>query len=106
MIPIEKDEGKLLFRKGTSFPLQETVHDTGIYADLVYCSHDESKYLLILNNPNPKRITIERGNLGYTFVDCTQETIQLQGSIGHVAFFEYVKASDSELINDLHACST
>ena len=103
---IAKDEDKHLFRKGTSFRLHKNVLDTGIYTYHVYCSHDESKYPLMLNNPNPNSITIRKGILGYTLLDCTQETTQTMSVIDNVAFIEFVKAFDSELNNDMHVCST
>ena len=103
---IAKDEDKHLFRKGTSFRLHKNVLDTGIYTYHVYCSHDESKYPLMMNNPNPNSITIRKGILGYTLLDCTQETTQTMSVIDNVAFIEFVKAFDSELNNDMHVCST
>ena len=57
---IAKDEDKHLFRKGTSFRLHRNVLDTGFYTYHVYCSHDESKYPLMLYNPNPNSNTIKR----------------------------------------------
>ena len=59
---IAKDEDKHLFRKGTSFRLHKSVLDTGIYTYHVYCSHDESKYPLMLNNPNPNSTTFKKRN--------------------------------------------
>ena len=50
---ISKDEYKHLFRKGTSFRLHRNDPDTGIYTYHMYCSHDESKFSLMLNNTNP-----------------------------------------------------
>ena len=72
----------------------------------VYCSHDESKYPLMLNNPNPNSITIKNGILGYTFLDCNRETTQTMSVIDNVAVIDFVKAFDSELNNDMHVCST
>ena len=103
---IAKDEDKHLFRKGTSFRLHKNVLDTGIYTYHVYCSHDESKYPLMLNNPNPNSITIKKGILGYTLLEFTQETTQTMSVIDNVAFIDFVKAFDSELNNDMHVCST
>ena len=103
---IAKNEDKHLFRKGTSFRLHRNVLDTGIYTYHVYCSHDESKYPLMLNNPNPKSITIRKGILGYTLLDFIQETTQTMSVIDNVAFIGFVKAFDSELNNDMHVCST
>ena len=59
----------------------------------------------MLNNPNPNSITIKKGILGYTLLDCTQETTQPMSVIDNVAFIDFVKAFDSELNNDMHACS-
>ena len=103
---IAKDEDKHLFRKGISFRLHKNVVDTGIYTYHVYCSHDESKYPLMLNNPNPNSITIKKGIHGYTLLDCTQEMTQTMSVIHNVAFIDFVKAFDSELNNDMHVCST
>ena len=103
---IAKDEDKHLFRKGTSFRLHRNVLDTGIYTYHVYCSLDESKYPLMLNNPIPNSITIRKGILGYTFLDFFQETTQTMSVIDNVAFIDFVKAFDSELNNDMHICST
>ena len=80
--------------------------DTGIYTYYVYCSHDESKYPLMLNNPIPNSITIKKGILGYTLLDCTQELTQTMSVIDNVALIDFVKAFDSELKNDVHVCST
>ena len=82
---IAKEEDKHLFRKGTSFRLHKNVLDTGIYTYHVYCSHDESTYPLMLNNPNPNSITNKKGILGYTLLDCTQETTQTMSVIDKVA---------------------
>ena len=106
MTLIAKDEDKHLFQKGTSFRLHKNVLDTGIYTYHVYCSHDESKYPLMLNNPNPKSITNKKGIRGYTLLDCTQETTQRMSVIDNDAFIDFVKAFDLELNNDMHVCST
>ena len=103
---IAKDGDKHLFREGRNFRLHKNVLDTGIYTYHVYCSHDEAKYPLMLNNPNPNSITIKKGILGYTLLDCTQETTQRMRGIDKVAFIGFVKAFDSELNNDMHVCST
>ena len=71
---IAKDEGKRFFRKGTSFRLHRNVLDTGTNTYRAYSSYDESKYSLMLSNPNPNSITIRNGFLCYTFLDCTQKT--------------------------------
>ena len=60
----------------------------------------------MLNNTNPISLTIKRESLGYTLLDCTQETTQTMSVIDNVAFIEFVKAFDSELNNDLQLCST
>ena len=57
---IDKDEDKHLYRKKTSYRLHKNVLDTGIYTYHVYCSHDESKYPLMINNPNPNSIAIKK----------------------------------------------
>ena len=106
MTLIAKDEDKHLFRKGTVFRLHRNVFDNGIYTYRVYCSNDESKYPLMLNNPNPSSITIRKGIFGYTLLDCTQETTQRMSVIDNVAFIDFLKAFDSELNNDMHVCST
>ena len=60
----------------------------------------------MLNNPNPNSITIRKGYLGYTILDCTHETTQMMSVIDNAAFINFVKACDSELNNDMHVCST
>ena len=60
----------------------------------------------MLNNPNPKSITIKKGILGYTLLDCTQETTQTISLIDNVAFIDLVKAFVSDLNNDMHVRST
>ena len=57
---VAKDEDKHLFRKGASFCLHKNFLDTGFYTYRIYCSHDESKYPLMLNNPNPNSITYKK----------------------------------------------
>ena len=64
-----KYKDKHLFRKRTNFRLHKNVLDTGTYTYHVYCSHDESKYSLMLNNPNPNSNTIKVGFLGYALFD-------------------------------------
>ena len=59
----------------------------------------------MLNNPNPNSIIIKKGILGYTLLDCTQETTQTMSVIDNDAFINFVKAFDSELNNDMHVCS-
>ena len=89
---IAKNEDKRLFRKGTSFRSHKNILHTGIHTYHVNCSHDESKYPLMLNNPNPISITIRKGILGYTLLDCTQETTQTMSVVNNVAFINFVKA--------------
>ena len=101
-----KDENKHLFRKGKSFPLHRKVPDTGIYTYHVFCSHNESKYPLVLKNPNPNSITTKKGIPGYTLFGCTQKTTQTMIVIDIVAFIDFVKAFSSEVSRDLHVCST
>ena len=103
---IAKNEDKHLFRRVTSFRLHKNVLDTENYTYHVYCSQDESEYPLMLNNPNPNSITFKKRILGYTFLDCTQETTQTMSVIDNVAFIDFVKAFDSELNKDMHVCST
>ena len=103
---IVKDGHKHLFRKGTSFRLHRNVFHTGIYTYHVYCSNDDSKYPLTLNKPNPNSITIEKGNLAHTLLDCTRDTTQKMSVIDNVAFIDFVRAFDSELSKDMHLCST
>ena len=59
----------------------------------------------MLNNPNPTSIITRKGILGYTFLDCTQQTTQMMSVIDNVAFIEFVRASDPKMNNDLHRCS-
>ena len=59
----------------------------------------------MLNNTNPSSLIIEIGILGYTLLDCTQETAQVLSVIDNVAFIEFVKAFNSEVNNDLNICS-
>ena len=103
---IAKDQDKHLSRKETSLRLHENFFDSGIYNYHVYCSHDESNYPLMLNNPNPNSIVIKMGILGYTLLDCTQETTEMMTVIDNVVFIEFVKASDPEMNNNLQLCST
>ena len=103
---IAKDEDKHLFPKGTSFQLHTNVLDTGIFTYHVYCSHDESKYPLMLESPNPDNIIIKKGNIGYTLLDCTQESTQTMSVINNVVSLDFVKAFVSELNNDMNVCST
>ena len=103
---IAKDKDKHLFRKGTIFRLHKNVLDTGIYTYHGYCSHDESKYPFMLSNPNHNSITIKKGILGYTLLDCTEETTQTMSVTDNVAFIDFVKAFDSKLNKDMHVCST
>ena len=106
MTLIAKDEDKHLLRKGTSFRLHRNALGTGIYTYHVYCSHNESKYPLMLKNPNPNSITFKKAILDYTFLDCIQETTQMMSAIDNAAFINFVKAFDSDLNNDMHICST
>ena len=86
--------------------MHKDILDTGIYTYHVYCSQDESKYPLMLNNPNPNSITIREGILGYTLLDNVGETSQMLSVVDNVAFIEYLKASYSQWNKDLHVCST
>ena len=95
-----------MFGKGASFRIQESVLDTEIYTYHVYCSHDESKYPIMLNNSNPKSNTIKRELFGFSLLDCTQETTQTMSVVDNFAFIEVVQAFDSELNIDLHVRST
>ena len=101
-----KDEDKQLFKQGTSFRLHQDILDTGIYTYHVYCSQNESKYPLMLNNPKPNSITIRKRILGYTLHDSVQETSQMMSVVDNVAFIECLIASDSQWNKDLHVCST
>ena len=95
-----------MFRNGTSFRLHKNVFETGIYTYRIFCSDDESKYPVTLNNPNPNSITTKKGFFGYALPHCTQETTQTMNLIDSVASIDFVKAFDSELNNDMHVCST
>ena len=106
LIFISKDEDMHLFRKGTTFRLYKIDLDTGIYTFHVYCSHYESKYLFLLNNPKLNSITIKKGIFVYTSLDCTHQMTQTMSVIDNVAFIEFVKAFTSDLNKDLHVCST
>ena len=86
--------------------LHKNGFDAGKCTYHVFCSHDESKCPFMLNNPNPKILTIRKGILGYTFLDCSQETIQTMSLIDNVFFVEVFEAVVSELKNDLYVCST
>ena len=101
-----KDEDKHLFRKGTGFRLPKNVIDNGIFTFHIYCSLDESNYSLMSINLNPSSLIIRKGILGYTRLDCTQETTKTMSVIDNVGFIEFVEALDSELNKDLHVCST
>ena len=98
--------GQTFVSKKTSFRLHENVLDIGIYTYYVHCSHDESKYPLMLNNQIPNSITNKNGILGYTLLDGTQERTQTMSVIDNVAFIDLVKLFDSELSNDMHVSST
>ena len=106
MSSIARDEHRHLFKQGTSFRLHKDILDTGIYTYHVYCSQDESKYPLMLNNPNPNSITIRKGIFGYTLLDNVRKTLQMMSVVDNVAFIEYLKASDSQWNKDLHVCSS
>ena len=103
---IAKDEDKHLFRKGTNSRSHKTVLDIGSYTYHVYCSHDESKYPLMLDNSNTTSNTNKKGILCYTLLDCTQKTTQTMSVIDNVVFIDFVKALDSESNMDMHVCST
>ena len=104
---IAEDKNIQLFRNRTSFRLHKIVLDTGIYTYQVYCSHDESKYPLVLNNPNRNSITLQKGTPGYNLLDCAaQETTRTMSVIDNVALIDFVKAIESKLSNDLHVSST
>ena len=66
----------------------------------------------MLNNPNPNSITliinnnIKEGNPGYTLLHCNQEMTKTMSILDNVALIGFVKAFDSELNKDKHACST
>ena len=49
---------------------------------------------------------IIKGLLGYTLLDCTQETTQTLSVIDSVVFLDFVKSFDSELNNDIYIYST
>ena len=55
----------------------------------------------MLNNLKFNSATIKKGIIGYTLLDCIQETTELMSVIDDVAFFEFVKAFDPELNKDL-----
>ena len=102
---IAKNEDEHLLRKGSIFRLHENVLHIGIHTYHVYCSHNESKYPLMLNNPNPISITFKKGILGYTLLDYTQEMTQTMSVIDNVAFIDFVKPFISALNNEMHVFS-
>ena len=95
-----------MFRKRIKFRLHKEILDTGIYTYRVFYSHDESKYPLTLNKPNLNSVTNKKGFFTYTLLDCNQGTTQMMSVINNVASIDIVKATDSEMNNDLHVCST
>ena len=52
---IAKDEDKHFFQRGKSFRLHKNILDTGFYTYRANCPHDDSKYPLMLNTPNPRK---------------------------------------------------
>ena len=79
--------------------------DPGFNTYHAYCSQDQSKYPLIMNNPNPYSITIRKGIFGYTLIDSVRET-SMMSVVDNGAFNEYLKPADSQWNKDLHVCST
>ena len=59
----------------------------------------------MLDKPDPNSFTIRKAILGYTLLDCIQETTQTMSVIDNVAFIDFVVAFDSELNKDMRVCS-
>ena len=103
---IAKDENQHLFREGTvsAYTKMFSTLEFILVMSIVHMLKQSTP--LMLNNPNPNSNIIKKGLLGCTLLDCTQKMTQTLSVIDNVAFVDFVKLFDPELINDLHVCAT
>ena len=55
------------FKQGTSFIIDNRLQDKGICTYNVYCVRKEKELPIMLNNPDDRKVTIDKGSIGYTF---------------------------------------
>ena len=63
------------FKQGTSFIIDNRLQDKGIYTYNVYCVRKEKELPIMLNNPGDRKVTIDKGSIGYTLEEiCKKNT--------------------------------
>ena len=73
------------FKQSTSFIIDNRLQDKGIYTYNVYCVRKEKELPIMLNNPGDRKVTIDKGSIGYTLEEICQKT-QNYTLIDNVAF--------------------
>ena len=62
------------FKQGTLFIIDNRLQDNGIYIYNVYCVRKEKELPIMLNNPGDRKVTIDKGSIGYTLEEIFQKT--------------------------------
>ena len=62
------------FKQGTSFIIDNRLQDIGIYTYNVYCVRKEKELPIMLNNSGDRKVTIDKGSLGYNLEEFRQKT--------------------------------
>ena len=89
------------FKQGTSFIIDNRLQDKGIYTYNVYCVRKEKELPIMLNNPGDRKVTIDKGSIGYTLEKSCQKT-QKYTLIDNVAFLDVLKETETDFNHIFH----
>ena len=62
------------FERRTSFIIDNRLEDISIYTFNVYCVRKEKESPIMLNNPGDRKVTIDKGSIGYTLEEICQKS--------------------------------
>ena len=88
-------------KQGTSFIIDNRLQDKGIYTYNVYCVRKEKELPIMLNNPGDRKVTIDRGSIGYTLDEICQKT-QKYTLIDNVAFLDVLTETETDFNHIIH----
>ena len=89
------------FKQGASFIIDYRLQDEGIYTYNVYCVRKEKELPIMLNNPVDRKVTIDKGSIGYTLEEICQKS-QKFTLIDNVAFLDVLTETESDFNHLFH----
>ena len=91
-----------VFKKGTSFKLDEDLQQKGIYTYNTYCNHDEKTLPIMLNNPKESKVIISKGSIGQIFEDIETDSKTIYSVADNIAFMEVLFNKNEHLDHIFH----